>query len=49
MRMHVAGLLMAGLLGLAMPVAAEFARFELAGPPQPAFAKLSATPGGTSG
>ena len=38
MRMHVAGLLMAGLLGLAMPVAAEFARFELAGPPQPAFA-----------
>jgi hypothetical protein len=38
MRIHAAGLAMAGLLGLAAPVAAEVARFELTGPPQPAFA-----------
>jgi hypothetical protein len=36
-RIHAAGLAMAGLLGLATPAAAEVTRFELAGPPQPAF------------
>jgi hypothetical protein len=35
MRIHAAGLAMAGLLGLAMPASAEVARFELTGPPQP--------------
>ncbi len=39
MRIHAAGLAMlAGLLGLAAPAAAEVTRFELTGPPRPAFA-----------
>jgi hypothetical protein len=38
MRIHAAALAMAGLLGLATPTAAEVIRFELTGPPQPAFA-----------
>ena len=37
MRLHAAGLAVAGLLGLGLPAAAEVTRFELAGPPQPVF------------
>ncbi len=38
MRIHAAGLVVTGLLGLAAPAAAEVTRFELTGPPRPAFA-----------
>ena len=35
MRIHAVGVAVAGLLGLAVPAAAEVTRFELTGPPQP--------------
>lgn len=38
MRPHAAGLVLAGLFSLGVPAAAEVTRFELNGPPQPAFA-----------